>query len=101
MAGSVWRHVGKLAAIFAWMATSAEGVSYVVSSCKEFETIPTPMLDDTHIVITKDIICRSVSTTPSLSLYVAVPMVSWGERGNAKREKKRGKAIVIKFELIF
>lgn len=66
MAGLVWRLVGKLAAIFAWMPISTEGVSYIVSTCKQFEAIPTPMLDDTHIVITKDIACRSVSKPPSL-----------------------------------
>lgn len=96
MAGTVlWRHVGKLAAIFALMVTPAEGVSYVVSTCKEFEAIPTPMHDDTHIVITKDIACRSVSNAPTLSFFFLLRLsivVYRRKEGGKKAKSKKSKA---------
>lgn len=61
------RRAGRAAAVAAWMTTRVEGVSYVVSSCKEFEAIPTPMLDDTHIVVDQDIFCKSVGALAKTS----------------------------------
>lgn len=100
MAGLVWRLVGKLAAILAWMPISAEGVSYTVSTCKEFEAIPTPMLDDTHVVITKDIACRSVSIPPSLQQLLR--LVCCGLSTDEEHDKKkRGKVVLPAIVIIF
>lgn len=45
-----------------WAAGMARGLSYTVGSCKELLAIPSPMVDDTHIMVEKDISCRSVSS---------------------------------------
>lgn len=37
------------------------GVSYHVSSCKDFLGLPTPMEDDTHVIVLENISCKLVS----------------------------------------
>lgn len=44
-----------------WAAGMANALSYTVGTCKELMAIPTPMADDTHIMVEGDISCRSVS----------------------------------------
>lgn len=44
-----------------WAAGMANALSYTVGTCKELLAIPTPMADDTHIMVERDISCRSVS----------------------------------------
>lgn len=48
------------AVIAGWFATAAQGL-HMVSSCKELATIPTPMKDDTHVMVTANILCSRVS----------------------------------------
>ncbi|CAM9557975.1 unnamed protein product [Ascophyllum nodosum] len=54
--------VATATAAFGVSSSLAQAVNYVVSSCKDFSAIPTPMRDDTHVLVTQDIACKSPQT---------------------------------------